>query len=250
MGYREVKGVILGRQESFDTDQEIFLLTREEGCLPVRAPHAQSSQKTYCGRLEPPNLIQTRLYRSRQNSGWTLSELEIDTPFAGWINETQSRRHLWPLLSLHRDLFPEGESPGPGYTRLIEGLKIICAGTVDTLLTVNRILVQSARQAGVEPDFSHCFNCEREKSRLWRLTPGRGLLCERCFDVAAGNEVQFGDAVRAAYESFSFSPWDEVKNIKFDRKTLVNLESLMYRFLHYHLDISLEAYQVSKSLMS
>jgi len=248
LGYREIEGIVLGRRESFDTDQEIYLLTRREGSMQVRAPHAQASQKTYCGRLEPPNLLQTRLYRSRRNSRWTLSQLEIVTPFASLMEHPECRRHLWPLLSLHRDIFPEGEASGPGYRRLIEGLKIMQNSSVGPLLIVDRILVQTARQAGVEPDFSRCFFCDSQRSRLWRLRPGRGLLCERCFDGASASDIQFGDAVRAAYESFSSLAWEEVKNIRFNRKTLVNLESLMYRFFHYHLDISLDAYRVSKSL--
>ncbi len=249
MGYYECEGLVLSRRDVFETDQLIHLLTPDLGGIEARAPNARKSQKVYCARLEPPNIIKTRLYKSRDNSRWTVSELEIVEPFAELLRKNSLRYYLWPLLSLYRDLFPEGEQPGSCYDRFIYGLQFLRAESVDPLLVIDRILVKTAEEIGVALDVTQCLSCSSRESRMWRLHPVRGLFCERCFDsVDEKLLLQLSSSVRELFLLLEKLPWQEVIEHDFDPKTLANLESLMYRFFHYHFEISLQALNVRKNL--
>lgn len=249
MGYRETRGIILGRRNFMETDQIIHLLSPELGGVKARAPNARTSQEVYCGRLEPPNLVKIRLYQPREDARWLVSELEIAEAFAELLRDGSIRYRLWPLLALYRDLFPAGEKPHGCYERLVYGLEFIRNNSVDPLLVADRLLVKTAAETGIAPDFTVCVNCGREESNMWRLYPARGLFCERCFDsVEETEQHQLSGAVRSLYLILENFSWEEVLGHDFDPKSLANLESLMYRFFHYHFEISLQALNVRNKL--
>lgn len=255
MGYRSTSGVILRRRDVFEDDQEVALLT-PEGVLDARAPHARRSQKTFCGRLEPPNRVTTRLYRSKQQSGWIVSEVDVGATFAELLRDESIRHRLWPLLSLYRDLFPEGESPGECLPHLVKGLRYLEEGFGPVGLVTNRILAMLAEKTGVAFEPERCASCGRsvedadETRRSVTVSPVSGLICGECESGLGESDVTWSLPARAAglYRELVNRTWEEVCARTVGRRELDDLEELLYRFFHYHFEISLETLKVRKSL--
>lgn len=255
MGYRSTSGVLLRRRDVFEDDQEVSLLT-PEGVLAARAPHARRSQKTFCGRLEPPNRVTTRLYRSKEQSDWIVSEVEVETAFADLLRDEDLRHRLWPLLSLYRDLFPEGETPGECLPHLVKGLRYLQEGFDPVGLVTNRILAMLAEKTGVAFEPQHCASCGRsledlaESSRSVAVSPISGLVCAECESGIGESDVTWSLPVDAAllYRDLVNRTWEEVCARRVNRRELDDLEELLYRFFHYHFEISLESLKVRKSL--
>lgn len=252
MGYTETTGLILGRRNLFEEDQEVHLLTPDLGGVAVRAPHARRSQKTFCGRLEPPNRVNVRLYRAREGSRWTLSSVDIDEVFADLLREGSLRYRLWPLLGLYRDLYPEGKQPGDVLARLRTGLRLLEGGFRPALLVVNRLLVFTAESTGIGMPVDRCQECGQSTATAagesWTLMPAQGLLCGTC----AAAHTEEAEAVNrqqlALYRDLRDRPWKEVRKQSYDRQSLLRLESILYRLFHYHFEISLDVLQVRQKL--
>jgi DNA repair protein RecO len=255
VGYRSTSGVILRRRDVFEDDQEISLLT-PEGVLDARAPHARRSQKTFCGRLEPPNRVTTRLYRSKQQSDWIVSEVDVESTFAELLRDESIRHRLWPLLSLYRDLFPEGESPGECLPHLVKGLGYLEEGFGPVGLVTNRILAMLAEKTGVGFEPERCSACGRsfddldEAKRSVTVSPVSGLLCNECSSQLGESDVTWSLSANAAdlYRDLVNRTWEEVCARRMSQRELDDLEELLYRFFHYHFEISLETLKVRKSL--
>jgi DNA repair protein RecO len=247
MGYHETEGIVLRRQDRFETDQFIQLLTEHRGVLSVRVPHGQKSQKTHCGRLEAPNHVDARLYQSREDGPWTLSESRISTVFADLMANKGVKKFLWPLIALFDDLFPEGQSPGRSYQRFKKALSLLKDGVRPALLVADRLLVKTALEMGVAIDPSRCLECGTTEADGWSLAPDRGLFCESCEpDVETTYELD-GDA-RQCYQWFLEDEWGELAARELRMGSLRDVESLMYRLFHYHFEISLETLKVRQSL--
>ncbi len=247
MGYVETWGVLLGRRDVFEDDQEVTLLTPDRGCLEVRAPHARKSQQTYCGRLEPPNRVNVRLYRARENGRWTLTSAEIERVFADLMRREDLRPLLWPLLALFRDLFPEGHPPGRCLRRLVKALRLLGRNFRPPLLVVDRLLVTTARESGIAFSLEGCRSCGREEARSWKLAPQRGLLCEPC-GPSSERTHSLSQPVRELYRSLLNRTWAEVCADSYSTRRLGRLESLLYRLFHHHFEISLEPLKIRQSL--
>lgn len=255
MGYRSTSGLILRRRDVFEDDQEISLLT-PEGVLDARAPHARRSQKTFCGRLEPPNRVTTRLYRSKQQSDWIVSEVDVEATFAELLREGSIRHRLWPLLSLYRDLFPEGESPGECLPHLVKGLRYLEEDFGPVGLVTNRILAMLAEKTGVAFEPEQCSSCGRPLDDLTEgqgsvtVSPLSGLLCGNCESELGDSDVTWTLSATAAdlYSDLVNRTWEEVYARRMSQRELDDLEELLYRFFHYHFEISLETLKVRKSL--
>ncbi len=245
MGYLETEGVILSRRNIFEEDQEIFVLTPRGG-FQGRAPHARGSQKTYCGRLEPPNLLNLRLYRAREHSDWIISDLNIREVFSDLLHRESLRYHLWPLLSLYRDLFPEEQPPGDCYPRLVKAFGLLKEDFDRPLVIIDRLLVKLAAFSGIAHSLRRCGGCATTSADEWRLDPERGLFCNDCLSGGTGIEVP--GRVLGLYRDFLDNSWPELKNKEMSAEQLENLESIMYRFFHYHFDIRLEALKVRQQL--
>jgi len=247
MAYVSEEGIILRRQDYFDTDQLISLLTPTRGVLNVRVPHGQKSQKTHCGRLEPPNQIQARLYQSKEDGPWTLSRSEITDVYADMMGKEDLRRQLWPLISLFADLFPEGQAPGPSYQRLRQALKIIREGFRPALLVSVRLLVKTAEESGIAFDPHACRLCGTSDAPSWTLSPELGLRCPEC-DGNETTEFSVTKEIRETLVNLSEPSWSAVKRHSYSRSGLEKLEALLYRLFHYHFEISLEALEVRQVL--
>jgi len=251
MGYVETRGIILGRRNLFEDDQEVRLLTPSHGGLAVRAPHARRSQKTFCGRLEPPNRVDVRLYQAREGSRWTLSSVSIDEVFAGLLRDGSLRYRLWPLLGLYRDLYPEGERPGEVLARLGTGLELLKRGFRPALLVSVRLLVFTAERTGVGLPVERCQECARpvdEEAENWQLLLARGALCPGCGADRDGE----AEAVRAGqltlYRRLRDRSWSALCEGSIRRRGLLRLESILYRLFHYHFDVSLDVLEVRQKL--
>ncbi|MFB6345258.1 MAG: DNA repair protein RecO [bacterium] len=258
MGYREASGLILQRRDLFENDQEIKLLTGYGG-IEARAPHARKSQKTFCGRLEPPNAVSTRLYRARKNSWWTVSSVSIETVYADLMRDDQLRYRLWPLLALFRDLFPEGEQPGTCLDHLRKALEYLKEGFRPALLVTNRVLTHLAERTGVAFETDRCTSCQqplRETAgRTSQLisTPEAGMLCSNCVrtdSVEGGLSNQWPLSVETIdlYDDLRKLQWEEVCARDYTVESLKQLEEHLYRLFRYHFEISLDTLDVRKSL--
>lgn len=257
MGYRDASGIVLQRRDMFENDQEVVLLT-EDGGVNARAPHARKSQKTFCGRLEPPNAVEARLYRSRQNSRWTISSVTIETVYAEVMRDDRLRYRLWPLLALYRDLFPEGEEPGNCLPHLRKALEYLLEGFTPALLVTNRVLTRVAERTGVAFEAGRCSGCRRtvgEFDDVDRVvvTPREGLICPSCYGTHEnerdGNEGwRIRSSVIRLYESLLNLTWEEVCARKHDVEAMKELEELLYKLFRYHFEISLDTLKIRKSL--
>ncbi|MFP4687274.1 MAG: DNA repair protein RecO [bacterium] len=247
MGYFDARGIILHRRNLFENDQEVILLT-ERGGLAVRAPHARGSQKTYCGRLEAPNRVHMRLYRARPDSFWTLTSVELENVYSELLHRDDLRYHLWPLLSLFRDLFPEGEKPGSCLPRLVKAFDYLQKEYFPPELVVDRLLINIARETGIAHSLQQCSSCGAESSKKWRLFPETGLLCHKCSPMLSEREYPVSDSVVELYRKLFNLSWADVVSCSFNPETLVELEQLMYRFFHYHFDISLKTLKIRNLL--
>lgn len=247
MGYQSKEGILLRRKSYFDTDQLVEFFTPDHGVLSVRVPYGQKSQKTHCGRLEPPNLLQARLYQSREDGPWTLSESEVVTVYADLMTEEDICQELWPLLSLYSDLYPEGQPPGDSYRRFRKGLDLLKQGFRPALLIANRLLIKSLEESGVALQLQACSRCGNERSDRWTVSPEIGLLCENCsVSEAVGYDLSF--STREALLHLSQEQWREVTSESYARTDLEKAEVLLYRLLHFHFEISLETLKVRQSL--
>lgn len=254
MGYRNVSGLILRRRDVFEEDQEVSILT-SQGVLDVRAPHARKSQKTYCGRLEPPNDVSARLYRSKNHSGWVVSSVDVEDIYANLLREDSIRPRLWPLLSLYRELFPEGESPDRTLPHLKKGLRYLKEGFRPVGLVTNRTLATLAQKTGVAPEADRCADCERpleqtrEEGMDHGLSPVFGLLCGGCASDRDEESVwRMSAGATRLYKDLIDRPWSEVRAWSMGPRILDELEEVLYRLFHYHFEISLDTLRVRKSL--
>lgn len=245
MGYLETEGIILSRRDIFEDDQEVFILTPAGG-LKGRAPHARGSQESYCGRLEPPNLVETRLYRAKEHSDWVVSDLDIREVFSNLLQKEDLRYHLWPLLSLYRDIFPEGERPGEALNQLIEVFRMLKDEVDQPLMVIDRLLVMLTAHSGIAHSFRGCAECSSSSAENWRLVPDRGLFCHKCSRSERGFEIPA--EVIKMYREFLDNSWGELSSQQVDRQLLEELESIMYRFFHYHFDIKLDALKVRQQI--
>ncbi len=250
MGYRTTRGMILSRRDLFERDQEIVLLTPEFGGITARAPHARSSQKTYCGRLEPPNEVRARLYRARENSRWTVSEVSLETVLAD-VFEQGSREDVWPLLSLYRDLFQEGKPARDPYARLRHGLRLLQEGFEPVKLVVARVLARAAVSQGLELPLDACVECGRKAvGEPGVLAFEQGFVCRECASGESPSRFPLRPGSRRLLKSLLREPWDRVVEGTVSREDLVEVESLLYRLFHFHFDISVEALRVRRELNS
>ncbi len=254
MGYRNVSGLILRRRDVFEEDQEVSILT-SQGVLDVRAPHARKSQKTYCGRLEPPNDVSARLYRSKNHSGWVVSSVDVEDIYADLLREDSIRPRLWPLLSLYRELFPEGEPPDRTLPHLKKGLQYLKDGFRPVGMVTNRALTTLARKTGVAPEDDYCAKCERTVEQSVSdglshgISPVFGLLCGRCSSEFDEDPVWTLSAEATdLYRELLERSWSTVRSRSVAPRTLDALEEVIYRLFHYHFEISLDTLRVRKSL--
>jgi len=254
MGYKETSGLVLRRRDVFEDDQMLDLLT-PEGCLTVRAPHARRSQKTFCGRLEPPNAITTRLYQSKEHSRWIVSSIELEEVFADLIRDRSLRIHLIPAMSRFVDVFPAGESPGSCLPHFKKGLQYLKQSFQPVALVTNRILTKVAERTGVAFEVSSCGECKKvfdheSASPAPALSPESGLLCSSCRENRPENATSWTLNSKSVglYRDLLESPWEEVRNKAIGQSALSQLEEVLYRLFHYHFEISLDTLEVRKRL--
>jgi DNA repair protein RecO len=255
MGYKNASGVILRRRDVFDDDQMISVLT-SNGCVEARAPHARKSQKTFCGRLEPPNSVSVRLYRTKNQSQWIVSSIELDQVFAELLRDHDLRRHLWPLLALFRDLFPEGESPGDCLPHLRKGLNFLLEGLRPVSLVTNRILTMVSKRSGIAFELSSCAKCGRSfeviesENDKFGFIPETGVICGDCKTAHSDQEAVWTlkGSTLLLYRRLLTKEWGEVCAEPVSEQALGALEEFLYRLFHYHFEISLETLKVRKSL--
>lgn len=247
MAYRDATGLILQRRDVFEEDRQISFLTPEYGGLTVLAHHAQTSQKTYCGRLEPPNRIQARIYRPREDSTWSLSEVSIDSPYADLFHD-DTRRHLWPLLALHRDLIEAGTEAQAPYHRLDRGLALLREGFEPERLVVVRILARLAVTEGLELPFERCVHCGDTPSEPAFVALDHGVVCGQCRNTAEGDLVRLEPGVLSFFQQVRDLPWEELLDRSVTGNVLAETESLLYRLFHYHFSISTDALNVRNQL--
>lgn len=252
MGYVETEGIILGRRDLFEDDQEVHLLTPSHGGLAVRAPHARRSQKTFCGRLEPPNRVDVRLYRAREGARWTLSAVSIEEVFADLLRDGSLRYRLWPLLGLYRDLYPEGDHPGEVFSRLRTGLRLLKEGFRPALMVVDRLLIFTAERTGIGLPMDRCLECGRAPAEApegpWRVLFARGPICGGCASGPGENAGKVSADQLVLYRHLRDRPWREVRRMSGKDESLRRLESLLYRLFHYHFEISLDVLEVRRKL--
>lgn len=258
MGYRDVSGVVLQRRDLFENDQEVVLLT-EDGGIEARAPHARKSQKTFCGRLEPPNAVSARLYRSRDNARWIVSDMTIETVYADLMRDEDLRYRLWPLLALYRDLFPEGEQPRGCLPHLHKALQYLTEGFSPALLVTDRVLVRLAARTGVAFETDRCTDCRRPlhqvngNSGRVLVTPCAGMICPACSREESDRSGQSkGWNVRPGvldlYGNLMELTWGQVCARDYPVRAMQDLEELLYKLFRYHFEISLDTLKIRKSL--
>lgn len=255
MGYRDVSGLILRRRDIYEDDQEICLLTSDGG-INVRAPHARRSQKTYCGRLEPPNAVSARLYRSKRQSDWIVNTVTVEKVFAELFRNEHVRPHLWPLLSLFADLFPEGESPGECLPHLNKGLQYLKNDFKPVALVFDRILTKATLRTGIAFETDRCANCEESvigtatADHHVELSPTIGLICQNCEDTNPEDSDRWDVSTGTVrlFRRLLSKTWDELCAERFEPEYMNELEDVLYRLFHYHFEISLDTLKVRQSL--
>ena len=248
MAIHKTRGFILRRDDIRETSILLTVYSRDFGKLKLISKGVRSPEQRFVSAYELFALDEIVFYEKKKKNLFLLSQCEL-VNFFPKIRESLKRiSYASYFIELLDAVTPFGEKSAALYELLLKSILLL--STDASPKRVARIFeIKLLSLLGVMPSLSNCVTCGKEidkKAMRFSLSSG-GVLCPNCF----GKDKR-ARAVLAGTINFISSieklPFERITKIKVTKRVGLEVESLLGRFIRYHLDPRLRTLDFIKKI--
>lgn len=237
------------RQDLRETSLILNFYTKDFGKIKgivrgVRGPHAQYGG----GSLEVFAHDSIVFYERKKSEFYTISQcdlVEFFNPIRGSLERLAYAAYIVELLDSVTQLADKNEDV---FELLLNSLRLLSGSS--SAKRVTRIFeIKLLSLLGLMPSLELCANCGQkisESGMRFSIHHG-GLVCNACLDKARDARPILPGTAKFI-EHIRSSPFEKVERVKVASKVGEELESLLRKFLDYHIERRLKTIEFLKEL--
>jgi DNA repair protein RecO (recombination protein O) len=234
-----VAGIILRRRDMGEADRLLTVFTRDRGKMSLLAKGVRRPASRKAGHIEPFTYTDLLVAKG--------ANLDLVTQAETIEAHRHVREDLW-LSSLAyyvaelADAFTQDEDPNSLlFDLLLETLDRLDGGGA-TALAVRYYELHMLGLAGYQPQLFHCTQCGQPLSPEVNFLSleGGGVLCPKHGSNVAGTIVLPLDVLKVL-RYLQTQSWEQVAALQLRRDVLGQVESILARYIVYHLERALRA---------
>lgn len=248
MAIQKSEGIVLRRQELRETSLILTFYTRSSGKIKgiirgVRGPHAQYGG----GGLEVFAHDEIVFYERKKSEFYTVSQcdlLEFFNPVRESLDKLAYATYIIELLDSVTALADKNEEV---FELLLNSLRLM-AGESSAKRVTRIFEIKLLGILGLMPSLVVCANCGEATGADSKFSIHYGgLVCRNC--IAGARDAQPIMAGTARFiEHIMVSPFEKVARVKVSADVGRELESILRRFLDYHIERRLRSVQFLKEI--
>ena len=248
MSINKTEAILLRSRSLRETSLMLAFYTKDFGKINgvikgARGPRSQVGG----GALEPFAYDEIIFYEKKGSDLYLISQCDLIDFFPPVRSELERLAYGAYIIELLDSITPLGDKNTGIFELALKSLKLLAASASPR--RVARIFeIRLLSLLGLMPSMRTCVNCGTAKLKDARFNMRRGgLVCKDC-----AREERAGSAVLAGTVEFikhiAASDLDKVSRIKVSEEVGKELETLLRRFLDYHIERRLNTVQFLKSL--
>ncbi|MBN2453585.1 MAG: DNA repair protein RecO [Candidatus Omnitrophica bacterium] len=250
MPIQKTEGIILRRQDLRETSIVLTFYTRDFGKIKgivrgVRGPRAGFAG----GAFEVFALDDIIFYERKSGDIFTISQCDLSDYFAPIRESLEKLSYAGYVVELLDSITSPGDKNSDIFRLLHNSLKLL-SGDSSPRRVARIFEIKLLALAGLMPGLDRCVNCgiPAESNFRFSLHHG-GLLCRACLDTdrmavsILPGTVKFMEHVRS-------STFERAAMVKVSSEVGRELETLLRRYLDYHIERRLKTVQFMKELFA
>lgn len=248
MTIQKSQGILLRRQDLRETSLILTFYTKDSGKIKgivrgVRGPHAQYGG----GSLEIFAYDAIVFYERKKSEFCTISQCDL-LEFFNPIRESLERlAYATYIIELLDSVTALDDKNTEAFDLLLNSLKLLSGSS--SAKRVTRIFeIKLLSLLGLMPTLELCAGCggALDSNAKFSLRHG-GLICKACFAMDREAHSILPGTVKFI-EHIRSSPFEKVERIKVAAKVGEELESILRKFLDYHIERRLKTLEFLKEI--
>jgi DNA repair protein RecO (recombination protein O) len=250
MSIHKTEAIVLRGRDLRETSLVLTFYTKDFGKLHgvikgVRGPRAQHGG----GSLEPFAHDEIVFYERKESDLFLISQCDLSEYFPSVRSSLERIAYAMYLVELLDTLTPLGDRNQDIFDLLLQSLRLL-SGKASPRRVARIFEIRLLKLLGLAPSVASCANCasgDLEGARF-SLRLG-GLVCARC----AGQDRASSPILRGTIEFMrrvGVSEYDMVSRLKVSEPVGKELETLLRKFLDYHIERRLNSVEFIKAIHS
>ena len=241
MSIQKSEAVVIRRQDLRETSLILTFYTKDFGKIKgivrgVRGPHAQYGG----GSLEIFAHDEIVFYERKKADVFTISQCDLVEFFNPIRQSLERLAYANYIIELLDSVTSLGDNNGEVFELLLNSIRLL-SGEASAKRVARIFEIKLLALLGLMPTLEMCACCGKKVDVSAKFSvPHGGLICKACFDndtnalpIMAGT-VKFIEHIRAL-------PFDKVERIKVATAVGQELESILRKFLDYHIERRLKS---------
>lgn len=248
MAIQKSEGILLRRQDLRETSIILTFYTRGFGKIKgivrgVRGPRGQCGG----GALEIFSLDEIVFYERKRSDIFTISQCDLVNYFNPIRESLEKLSYAMYMAELIDSVTSLADPNDDAFELLLNSLKLLEADASPK--RVARIFeIKLLHLLGLMPSMELCAGCAAKIDIPARFSIARGgLICKECFK-AEGEARSILPGTAKFIEYVLSSPFDRASRVKVAMPVGKELESILRRFLDYHIERRLKTVQFIREI--
>jgi DNA repair protein RecO (recombination protein O) len=248
MAIQKSEAILLRRQDLRETSLNLIFYTKDFGKIKgivrgVRGPHAQYGG----GSFEIFAHDEIVFYERKRSEFFTISQcdlLEFFSPVRESLDKLAYGAYMIELLDSVTSL---GDKNGDVFDILLNSLKLL-SGEASAKRVARIFEIKLLHLLGIMPSLELCVNCGARIVSDARFSFHHGgLLCKGCINTDKEARPMLPGTARFI-EHIGNSPFEKVARVKVAEQVGRELESVLRKFLDYHIERRLKTVEFLKEI--
>ncbi len=239
----KTEAVVLKSMKYRETSKIVTFYTRDFGKVRAIAKGARQSRNKFGSSLEPMSYVLLVLYRKEHRDLQLVSQCDLIKSFRHLSEDLGKMAVCMSAIELVEKVSHDEEKNEQFFQLLIDLLSTVNSATQQPWNVLYGFEIRLSGILGFQPNFEKCALCGKaiipgnkdSNSVVFHLSKG-GPLCSTCVTQSGFRVSVSSDSLKVLIQLASFRKLEEIVNFEFSHSRRPEIESLLIRFLQFHIE--------------
>lgn len=238
---QKAEGILIKRKDFRETSLLVTFFTKEFGKIKGIIKGVRKDPKKIASNLSLCSLNDIQFYKSRNSELDLISQCDLKNDYSFIRKDIKKVSLASYILEFADSIMPLHDSNQKIFDLLLNSLRSIEVADLEKILYSFQIKTLSL--SGFKPHLDACIVCGKELKELANFSVYLGgLICQSC----KNKDRNSNSVLKGTINSLIFlesSPWNKTLNLSLSKQIRLELKSILYNFLSFHLDKQMKSYR-------